>query len=99
MQSGKVMRLNRPNAIIHFLIGFESAFNRLFDLTSSPDLIKIVATIRIQTQILNLNLIYIKNWLNLIENGRKRIDFIIFVVIFDKNGPFLSFNQLFGSLY
>ena len=52
-------------------------------------------SIQIQTQISNLNLIYIKNWSNTIENGRKQTDFVVFIVVFNKNWLFQSFNQLF----
>ena len=60
---GKVMRLDRPKAKIRFKLDS----NRLL----SPDLIKIVGTIQIRTQISNPNSIYIKNWSNLIENCHK----------------------------
>ena len=93
------MWLNRPKAKICFKSDSNQLLIDFFAPKSSPDSIEIVATIQIWTHILNPNLIYIENWSKLIKNGRKRTDFVIFVVVFDKNWIFQSFNRTFGSLY
>ena len=61
------MQLNRPKAKICFKLDLNRLLVDFFDPKSSPDLIKILATIWIRTQILNPNSIYIKNWSNLIK--------------------------------
>ena len=38
-------------------------------------------SIRIRTQILNPNSNYIENWSNIIQNGRKQPDYVIFNII------------------
>ena len=58
-------------------------------------------SIRIRTMYIESSSIYIKNWSNLIENGRKQTYFVVLVVIFDINWlliDFSIFNQTFLSL-
>ena len=78
-------------------------WNRLlinfFDPKSSLDSIKIVATIRIRTQTSNPNSICIENWLNLIEIGRKWTDFVVFIIIFNKNRLLIDFYDLLIKLF
>ena len=86
---GKLMRSNRPPAKIRS----KSFSNRLLIDFFNPNLllksIKIVATIQIRTQILILNLIYIKNWS---KNDYYRPK----MTIFDQNWQFsIKFDQFF----
>ena len=68
--------------------------NRLLINIFDPVSIKIVAAIRIQTQIFNPNFIYIKNWSILIEIGQKWTDFVIFNIVFDINWLLIDFYDL-----
>ena len=63
------MRSNRLPVLNRFKMDSNWLLIEIFNPKLSPDSIEIVATIPIQTQIWNLNSIYIKNWSNLIEIG------------------------------
>ena len=58
-----------------------------------------VATIWIWTQILKLNSIYIKNWLNLIKNCQKQTDFVIILIKIDLLNLLIDIFDLLTKLF
>ena len=77
------MQLNRTQAKICFKSDSNRLLINFFDPKLSPDLIKIIVTIRIWTRICSKKSIYIQNSSNLIKNGSNLIENVKNQVVFD----------------